>query len=197
MQQISYLLGRLVSDMELYVVRHGETNYNVQDRYTGSADVPLNETGIKQARELAENLKDITFDIIITSPLLRAKQTAEIISSFHNVFPVEIQGFQERNLGIFEHLTVAETEEKFPKLRARQCTRKIDDAPDGGETIREFDQRIQREISQLCDTYGKKSVLLVCHSFVARVINRQINALTFDEMHNFTLENGTYIKYNI
>ncbi len=65
--------------MIIYIVRHGQTDYNVEGRYGGRIDVPLNDTGIKQAQELHEKLKDIKFDLVYSSPLQRAIKTAEII----------------------------------------------------------------------------------------------------------------------
>ena len=65
--------------MRLYIIRHGETEWNVSGRMQGSTDIPLNEKGIRLAQVTAEGLKDVSFDLAITSPLERAKQTAEII----------------------------------------------------------------------------------------------------------------------
>ena len=69
----------------IYFVRHGETDYNVLGISQGQLDIPLNEKGIKQAEELSENLKNYHFDIIYSSPLIRAKKTAEIINMHHGV----------------------------------------------------------------------------------------------------------------
>ena len=63
----------------IYIVRHGETNYNVEGRYAGRIDVPLNDNGIKQAYLIKEKLKDIKFDKVFSSPLKRAYETATII----------------------------------------------------------------------------------------------------------------------
>lgn len=84
--------------MILYVTRHGETDYNVQKRYTGSTDIPLNIKGMQQAEDLANKLAIIKFDIIISSPLLRAKQTAEIIHKLFNVPIVIMEEFSEINV---------------------------------------------------------------------------------------------------
>jgi probable phosphoglycerate mutase len=77
--------------MRLIVVRHAETNYNVEGlvNYDPLIDVHLTEKGIKQAKELAEVLKDTTIDLIITSRLKRTKQTAEILNRYHNAPVIE------------------------------------------------------------------------------------------------------------
>ena len=66
--------------MKIYVTRHGQTDWNVQGKTQGRADIELNEVGIKQAKQTKEELKNIDIDLIICSPLKRAKKTAEIIN---------------------------------------------------------------------------------------------------------------------
>lgn len=88
--------------MYLYIVRHGQTEWNVLKKMQGSADIELNEKGLTQANTTADMLKSLTFDIIFCSPLKRAKQTAEIINSKrgHNI--VLDDRLKERNYGEFE-----------------------------------------------------------------------------------------------
>lgn len=64
--------------MKLYIVRHGQTDWNIQHKAQGRTDIPLNETGIKQAKSLCDKIKDIKFDAVYVSPLKRARKTAEI-----------------------------------------------------------------------------------------------------------------------
>ena len=69
----------------IYVVRHGQTDWNIEKRYAGRVNVPLNETGVSEAYELAVKLQKINFDVVFSSPLSRAYQTAKIISSNSNI----------------------------------------------------------------------------------------------------------------
>lgn len=85
----------------LYVVRHGQTDWNKRKVMQGQTDIPLNEEGIKQAKLLREKLKDITFDAIFCSPLIRAKQTCEIIAGVCNA--TYDKRIIERNYGEFEN----------------------------------------------------------------------------------------------
>ena len=146
--------------MNLYVVRHGETQFNIEKRYAGQTDVPLNETGIEQAKELAKKLEGEPFDVIVTSSLLRAKMTAEQIAEYN-------------------------------------CTRQLDDAPTGGETTRQVDSRVAKGLEILKEKYPEKKVLLVCHGFVSRAINRQMRGLSFEEMHGFSLGNCEVVQYEM
>lgn len=183
--------------MVLYVVRHGEIDFNTEKRYAGNTDIPLNKVGIDQAKQLAEKLNQSSFfDFIITSSLIRAKQTAEIINETRNIPLIIIDEFKERNLGVFEGLTHEEIKIKYPDLYERKCTRQMDDAPTNGETIREFDERITKALLKLKEEYSEKNVLLVTHGGVSMIINRYYKNLSFDEMYNgFRLGNCEIVKY--
>lgn len=184
--------------MILHVIRHGETDYNIHLRYAGSTDVPLNNKGIKQAEDIAKILAEIKFDVIVSSPLKRALKTAQIIKQFHNNTPLIIMNeFAERCVGVYEGLTREEAQSNYPDLWSRQCTSKLDDAPTNGETINQVDTRISIGIDKLKEQYADNTVLLVCHGFVSRAINRQIDNISFDKMHNFTLENCQIVTYEI
>ena len=190
--------------MLLYVTRHGETDFNVQNRYTGSTDIPLNAKGLRQAEELANKLSDIKFDVMVSSPLLRARQTAEIIRKSVAVPMVIIDEFVEVNIGVYEGLTREEAQAQHPEIWARQAevyattgTRPIDDAPTGGETLRQFDARIARGLARLKAAYAGSKVLLVCNDYTARVLNRQLAGLSFKDMDTFTLGNCEVVKYEV
>ena len=182
--------------MLLYLTRHGETDYNVLGRYCGSTDVPLNETGIEQAIGLSKRLQGMAFDAIISSPMLRAKQTADIVCKALNMQYNTYEQFAERNVGVYEGLTRDEAKERYPDLWDRQCTSKPDDAPDGGETLRGACARIDNGMKQLLYEFSNETVLVICHGFTARAVHRFCRDLSFEEMSGFVLKNcevATYI----
>jgi len=183
--------------MILYVTRHGETDYNVAGRYAGSTDVSLNEAGFAQAKELAKQLMGIRFDAVISSSMLRARQTADIVCASLNMQYKACEQFVERNIGVFEGLTRDEARKKYPELWNRQCTSKPDDAPYGGETLRQACGRIDSGVLQLRQKYEGKTVLLICHAFVARAVNRYCRNLSYDEMSSFILNNCGIVKYGL
>ena len=184
--------------MILYVARHGETDFNGQGRYCGSTDIPLNRKGLEQAGQLSENLTGTNFDVIISSSLIRARQTAEIINESLNLSLILSDDFKERNLGVYEGLAQEEIIKKYPDLWERKCTRQLDDAPTNGETIRQLDERITKALVKLEKEYSDKSVLLVTHGGVAMIINRYYNKLPFDEMYSgVRLGNCEIVKYII
>src|SRR5690625_4440025 len=96
------------------LIRHGETDWNAQGRIQGRTDIPLNSLGIQQAKECRDFLIDSDWDVMITSPLQRAKQTAEIINEGLKLPLIEMKDFVERSFGDAEGMTLKEREEKFP-----------------------------------------------------------------------------------
>lgn len=97
--------------MKIFLIRHGQTDWNLQKRFQGREDIPLNETGLQQAIECAEALKEENIKTIITSPLIRAKKTAEIIARHIGVNQViEEEGIIERDFGKISGLSTEERE---------------------------------------------------------------------------------------
>jgi probable phosphoglycerate mutase len=181
----------------LYVTRHGETDYNVQKRYAGSTNIPLNANGLRQAEKLAHDLSSVKFDVIVSSPLLRARQTAETIQKLCDVPIIIINEFTEINMGVYEGLTREEAHAQYPDIWAKLSFDRLDDAPTGGETYRQVDTRVSIGITKIKDKYSKSKVLLVCHAFTARIINRQLSGLSFEDMHTFMLGNCEIAEYTL
>jgi broad specificity phosphatase PhoE len=162
-------MTRMNRPVHLYLARHGETDLNVQMRYQGSTDMPLNELGWTQAQSLAQRLPpDITR--IVASPLLRAQQTASLVSQARGLPILTMSEFRERDFGVFETLTHEETQARYPELYARKVVMQWDEAPPKAETIREVVARVQAGLQRLEAEHGGESVLLVAHGFVARAV---------------------------
>lgn len=98
----------------LFIIRHGQTDWNVQHRLQGSTDIPLNEYGISQAERLAQRLKEEQFAAVYSSPLSRAYETAKIATKHHQNIPItKVSHLAEFNLGRFEGKTYQETESEL------------------------------------------------------------------------------------
>lgn len=141
------------------IVRHGETDWNSIGRLQGSTDVPLNEKGIQQAKESGEFLKDWQWDVIITSPLQRAKRTAQIINSYMDIPLVEMDDFKEKYFGVGEGLTYEERKKLYPDHKYPN--------EDDQET---FTKRLMNGLEKINQEYYEKKVLLVCHGAVINAI---------------------------
>ena len=96
------ILGGKIRRMKLYLVRHGETDWNKVKRIQGQVDIPLNQFGKRLAEETAEGMKEIPFDLCITSPLSRARQTAEIVLGGRKVPIIEDARIEELSFGSWE-----------------------------------------------------------------------------------------------
>ncbi len=105
------------SNFEFTFLRHGESVGNAEERYQGQSDYPLTDIGRAQARALAERwLRDeVKFDLVVTSPLIRAKETAKIVADVLNVPLEEDSIWMERDNGLMSGLTREEVEERFPQ----------------------------------------------------------------------------------
>jgi probable phosphoglycerate mutase len=183
--------------MKIYVTRHGETDYNVAGRFTGSTDVPLNDKGKAQAAELAERLQGMTFDAVISSPMLRARQTADIVCAALGMEYETCEHFVEINMGAYEGLTRDEARERYPELWNSFAAGNRDSAPDGGETRREACARVDNGMKLLTREYYGKTLLLICHGYTARAIHRYCLNLSLDEASSFSLDNCDVVSYTV
>jgi probable phosphoglycerate mutase len=143
------------------LVRHGETDWNLGNRFQGHADPPLNRTGRAQARELAVALADHRFDAVYSSPLRRAFETAEIIAAAHGLQPVPDAGLREVDVGEWEGLTREEVEERFPEQHRRWLA--FGQGWDGGETYEEMGRRVVATLLEIAPRHGGETILCVAH----------------------------------
>ena len=153
----------------IYFIRHGETDYNKVGRFQGHLDIPLNETGILQAKDALENSKTFQFDIIYHSPLSRAKQTAEIINSFHNVPLISDDRLKEIFMGSLQG--------QIPKNLSEEEQKLAFSNPEyfGGESHEVFCARIKSFLDELVSS--NKNILIVSHGGVYRAMYKIINNL--------------------
>ena len=203
--------------MQLYFVRHGETEWNREYRYYGVCDIPLNEKGKRQARELGELLKDFSFTTIYTSPLKRAKQTADdILNRQTKAIPIiESTFLQEQNLGIFEGHTYQELQKLFPK-KLEQWSHDFKSNPHEGERFCDLHHRVYRFCSEVLGIRGLSSeekegkhglyvakereqekILIVSHMAVLRCFFTILLGMKEDSIWNFTVEQGAYSRIDI
>ncbi|PHN21865.1 histidine phosphatase family protein [Pseudomonas sp. ICMP 460] len=174
--------------MDLYVVRHGETWANAEHRYLGALDPELTERGREQAFSLSKKLP-CGIDVMIVSPRLRAQQTAQILNHDLNLESLTMDGFRERDVGVFEGLNQAEAKAMHPLLWVQNITRQWTVGPTGGESIAQVVARVHQGLVELAGLYPKSVVLLVANGFVAKVI-RALGRADFSDFFNWQLSNG-------
>jgi len=151
--------------MEIFVTRHGQTDWNVLEKLQGQTDIELNDIGRKQARETGELIKNEKIDLIITSPLKRAKETAQIINRNFNVFIIEDKRLMERRFGKCEGLNKTERKE-LEKIKPEindiwNYNRNVDFY--NMETMKEFCDRVYEFLDDMIKKYKDKRILIVTH----------------------------------
>jgi broad specificity phosphatase PhoE len=144
------------------LLRHGQTPMSVEKRYAGTSDAPLTETGAGQATAAAKRLASAGLDIIVTSPLLRARQTADAVASACGAEVAVDQGFRETDFGAWEGLTFAEVRARWPdELAAWLADPSV--APPGGESFDAVLARVCAALDRVLVSYAERHVLIVSH----------------------------------
>lgn len=141
------------------LIRHGETDWNAQGKIQGRTDIPLNATGTEQAQQCGAYLSASDWDLIITSPLQRARRTAEIINETLDLPLVEMEEFAEKHFGDAEGMTFEERALTFPD-------RLYPNQEDNGV----FSERLATGLKVISDRYPDQRVLLVSHGGVINAI---------------------------
>lgn len=152
-----------MNETVLGLLRHGQTDWNVDMRLQGISDIPLNDRGRSQARIAAPKVAIGNWDLILTSPLSRAVETAEIVSSAIPGATLTAHDLLlERSFGVAEGLTYEQWREQFGSLHHAE----------GAESIEDLTSRVERLLSHLAEVYPGKRILAVSHgAFIRRVIN--------------------------
>ena len=159
---------------QLIVIRHGETDWNLQHRFQGQIDVPLNATGIDQAERLGARMADEPIDVLVCSDLLRARRTAEPVWLPRGLAPIVEPLWREQGFGVLEGLDVPTIRSRHPDLWNRWTRHEADYAlPGGGESNRAFHARVMQALRQLVAAYPGKRVTVVTHGGVLDMLWRE------------------------
>jgi alpha-ribazole phosphatase len=153
--------------MNLLLIRHGQTDWNLAQRFQGQSDIPLNEAGKKQAEVLADRLSNQPFDIVYSSDLQRATETANIIHK--SSFQPDAR-LREVKFGDWEGLTYDEIKEKYPDALSAWENDIYKNAPPNGETLEQLSVRVQSMLDELCAKHQDQTVLIVAHGGVLQTL---------------------------
>jgi broad specificity phosphatase PhoE len=150
----------------VYLARHGETAYNHEGRFQGQQQVPLNDTGREQAAELAERATAYGFRALWCSPLLRARETADIVAAKIGLEPKEDARFMETDAGDWTNLTFAEVRARTPEQFDAFAAGDPSFAFPGGESFAQQEVRVSAALRGV--EAGELPALVVCHGMVIR-----------------------------
>ncbi len=186
----------------LVLVRHGESQWNLENRFTGWVDVPLSPKGITEAKAAGEKIKKekIHFDIAYTSDLKRAQHTLTLILEAldqQSLSVVKHQALNERHYGDLQGLNKAETAEKFGDAQVKIWRRSYDIAPPGGESLKDtaartlpyFDSKIMKDVEK------GLNVIVAAHGNSLRSIVMELEKLTKEQVLELNLATGVPIIY--
>ena len=178
--------------MKIYSTRHGQTDYNKEELILGTTDIELNETGLAQAQELAEKVKELgCIDLIIASPMKRAMRTAGIVSERTGISIVTDERLREWDYGEYEGKTrftggFAENKAEFGVKMGRT-----------GESLLQLAHRVYSVLDDIREKYSDRTVLIVSHGGICRVIETYFNDMTTEEYSGWFMDNCQLIEYVI
>jgi len=154
----------------LILVRHGQTDWNVNGRYMGWMDEALNEEGLRQAERVAQRLERWPISAVVSSPLKRAVRTAEIVARPHSVAVQTIEGLGEMRLGGWEGMFAGDIAAKYSELWQTWRTNPGDFQMPGGESLGEVRGRAVRAFGRIMDSSEGGMTVAVTHDAVVRVL---------------------------
>lgn len=193
--------GILAPMPQLVLIRHGQSIWNLQNRFTGWVDVPLSEQGEDEARLAGELLAGLTFDVAYTSALRRAQHTLDIIQATRGwTLPVIRDGaLNERMYGDLQGLDKDETRAIHGDEQVRIWRRSFDIAPPNGESLKDTAARTLPFFERciMGDVRKDRNVLVVAHGNSNRSIVMQLDKLSGDEVMGVELATGVPLVYEL
>lgn len=179
----------------VYVVRHGQTEWNVERRIQGQGDSPLTQMGLSQAKDLGKLLQGVHFDAVFSSDLLRAKRTAEMIVLEKELAVVTTELLRERAFGRFEGRYIAELkefDEIFEKLSDEEkFSYKSEPEIESDE---EISSRMIRFIREIAVRFTGKTLLMVTHAGMMQALLIHLGYATYQTLPHGSIKNTSYIK---
>ena len=176
--------------MKIYMARHGQTQWNADNRICGRTDLPLTETGLMQAQKLADNAADKNIEIIVVSPMIRARQTAQAVADRYNIPMVIDERLIEQDFGIYEG-----EDRGHPGFLAGK--RKFCFRHPGGESMMQVAQRVYNRLDDIRKNYAGKNVMVVCHTGVCRVARTYFEDIENEVFSTYSPDNASLTEYEI
>ncbi len=175
--------------MQIFLLRHGETRWNREGRCQGSSDIELNETGQRQASEVAGHLSGRRIDAVYASDLRRARETAEIVGGPHEVAVRIEPDLRELDHGAMEGLTFVDVRARFAELIEQWRTRPEAVELPGGERLVDVDRRVWSALNRIVEGHDEDHTLVVVsHSFPILSALCRISGTPLNQYRTFRLK---------
>jgi broad specificity phosphatase PhoE len=184
--------------LEVVLVRHGATDWNLQGRCQGSSDRALSEAGERQAAEVAANFSRIKLSAVYSSGLIRARHTAQFIGQPHGL-PVRIENaVRELDHGALEGLTFDEIKEQYPEFIQRWRTEPAELLVPGGERLIDVQRRAWEGLNRIVERHDEsETVVVVSHNFPILGIICHITGTHLNNYRSFRLEPGGHTRLKV
>lgn len=188
----------------IYLTRHGETEWNIEKRLQGRGDSPLTENGIQRAKELRDRIKNIDIDVIYSSPIKRALNTANILRGNKNIDIVTDDSLMEMCFGDYEGKKIDIVQEENPSWDINLIMQgNVEICAPNGENLKEVRERISKLMNKIIAENMGKSILIVTHGITLKALmyyfkDKDVNSevmgqatltkINIDEKNNFYIE---------
>ncbi len=187
---------------QLVLLRHGESQWNLENRFTGWVDIPLSPKGEEEAREAGQKLQAFRFDCAFTSVLIRAQNTLRIVLEEigQTGIPIkEDQALNERMYGELQGLNKAETAKKFGDEQVKIWRRSFDVPPPGGESLKDTAERVlpYYESQIRPELLANKTVLVVAHGNSLRSLVMRLEDLSREAVLELNIPTGAPLFYDM
>jgi len=186
----------------LVLLRHGESQWNLENRFTGWVDVPLSARGIQEAKNAGEKLRGFTFNRAFTSVLARANETLrlalEVIGQTH--IPVEKdKALNERMYGELQGLNKAETAKKYGEDQVKIWRRSYDVRPPGGESLKDTADRVLPYYDKMIKPHimNGETILVAAHGNSLRALVMELEDLSREQVLELNIPTGAPLLYEI
>ena len=186
----------------LILLRHGESQWNLENRFTGWVDVPLSPRGIQEAKDAGEKLRSFTFDRAFTSVLARANETLRLVLDIigQTAIPIEKdKALNERMYGELQGLNKDETVKKYGEAQVKIWRRSYDVRPPGGESLKDTAERVLPYYEQTIKPYVLKgdTILVAAHGNSLRALIMELEQLSREQVLELNIPTGAPLLYEL
>ncbi len=186
----------------LVLLRHGESQWNLENRFTGWVDVPLSPRGNQEAQHAGEKLRSFTFDRAFTSVLVRANETLRLVLEVigQTAIPIEKdKALNERMYGELQGLNKAETAKKYGEEQVKIWRRSYDVRPPGGESLKDTAERVLPYYERTIKPYLLKgeAILVAAHGNSLRALIMELEQLSREQVLELNIPTGAPLLYEL
>lgn len=186
----------------LILLRHGESQWNLENRFTGWVDVPLSPRGIQEAKDAGEKLRSFTFDRAFTSVLARANETLRLVLDIigQTAIPIEKdKALNERMYGELQGLNKDETVKKYGEAQVKIWRRSYDVPPPGGESLKDTAERVLPYYERTIKPYLLKgeTILVAAHGNSLRALIMELEQLSREQVLELNIPTGAPLLYEL